>query len=93
MLSSENDLVSNPWKSISLPTWKRNSTTSQPSGRGADELLQDALASYIDELAQTRDLLDSRYDELKSGRVKLIDGEDTLARLRAKTEAQRNIQK
>ena len=60
------------------------------SGRGADELLQDALARYFDELGRTRDMLNSRYDELKSGVVKPIDGEEALARLKAKTEAQRN---
>jgi predicted transcriptional regulator len=62
------------------------------SGRGTDELLQDALAAYFDELVRTRDMLDSRYDELKSGRVKSIDGEEAFARLKAKTEAQRNRQ-
>jgi predicted transcriptional regulator len=62
------------------------------SGRAADELLQDALAAYFDELAKTQDMLNSRYDELKSGRVKPIDGEEAFARLRAKTEAQRNRQ-
>ena len=60
------------------------------SGRGTDELLQDALAAYLDELAQTRDMLDSRYDDMKSGRVKPIEGEEAFARLKAKTEAQRN---
>ena len=60
------------------------------SGRGPDELLQDALAGYLDELTQTRDMLNSRYDELKSGRVKPIDGEEAFARLKAKTQAQRN---
>jgi hypothetical protein len=60
------------------------------SGRGTDELLQDALAGYFDELVQTRDMLNSRYDELKSGRVKPIDGEEAFARLKAKTEARRN---
>jgi hypothetical protein len=58
--------------------------------RGTDELLQDALAVYLDELAQTRDVLNSRYDDLKSGRVKPIDGEEACSRLRANTEAQRN---
>ena len=60
------------------------------SGRGTDELLQDALAAYSDELVQTRDMLNSRYDELKSGTVKPLDGEEAFARLKAKTEAQRN---
>ncbi len=62
------------------------------SGRGTDELLQDALAAYFDELVQTRDMLNSRFDELKNGRVKPIDGEEAFARLKAKTEAQRNRQ-
>ena len=60
------------------------------SGRGTDELLLDALAGYFDELVETRDRLDRRYDDLKTGRAKPIDGEEALARLMAKTEAQRN---
>ena len=60
------------------------------SGRGTDEVLQDALAGYFDELVETWDMLNSRYDDLKSGTVKPIDGEEAFARLKAKTEAQRN---
>jgi predicted transcriptional regulator len=60
------------------------------SGRGTDELLQDALAGYLDELAQTRDMLDSRYDDLKSGRVKPIPGDEVIARLREKSAARRS---
>jgi predicted transcriptional regulator len=59
------------------------------SGRAADELVQDAVAGYVDELAGTREMLDSRYDDIKSGRVKLIDGEEAFARLMAKTESER----
>ena len=39
---------------------------------------------------QTRDMLNRRYDDLKSGRVKPIDGEEAFARLNAKTKAERN---
>jgi predicted transcriptional regulator len=60
------------------------------SGRGTDELVEDALAIFLDEVAQTRDMLNSRYDDLKSGRAKPIDGEEAFSRLRANTEAQRN---
>ena len=60
------------------------------SGRGTDDLLLDALAGYFDELVETRDTLNSRYDDLKTGRVKPIDGEEAFARLKAKTEARRN---
>jgi predicted DNA-binding protein len=49
------------------------------TGRGADELVEEAMAGYLQELAQTRDLLDARYDDLKSGRVRAIDGEEAFA--------------
>ena len=45
------------------------------TGRAKDEFVQDAMAGYFDELAQVRGMLDSRYNELKSGKVTLIDGE------------------
>jgi hypothetical protein len=44
--------------------------------------LQDALAGYFEEVAQTREMLNSRYDDLKSGRAKPIDGEDFFEGLR-----------
>jgi len=59
------------------------------SGRAVVELVQDAVAGYVDELAGTRIMLDSRYDDLKSGRVKLIPGDEVFARLREKSEARR----
>jgi hypothetical protein len=59
------------------------------TGCPVEKLIEDALAGYVPELAQTREMLDSRYDDLKAGRVKPIDGEEAFARLRAKTEAQR----
>jgi hypothetical protein len=68
---------------------KRRHDLAAQSGRATDDLVQDALAAYLDELAQTRDMLDSRYDDLKSGRAKPIDGEEAFARLKARTEAQR----
>lgn len=59
------------------------------SGRAAVELVQDAVAGYVDELAGTREMLNSRYDDIKSGRVKLIPGDEVFARLREKSEARR----
>ena len=46
------------------------------------------MAGYL-RLSQVRGSLDSRYDDLKSGRIKPIDGEDALAKLRRKSEARR----
>jgi predicted DNA-binding protein len=59
------------------------------TGRPTNELLQDALAGYFDELASTREMLDSRYDDLKSGRVKPVSGAEVKARLKAKSDAWR----
>ena len=39
------------------------------SGCETGKLLEDALAGYFDEVMKTRTLLDSRYDDLKSGKV------------------------
>jgi hypothetical protein len=42
-----------------------------------------------DEFVDVRATLDSRYDDLKSGRVKPIGGDEVIARLRAKSAARR----
>jgi hypothetical protein len=33
------------------------------------------MAAYLTEVAEVRNMLDSRYDDIKSGRVKPVDGE------------------
>src|SRR5437868_6656385 len=58
------------------------------TGRAPDDLVEDALAGYLQELSQVREMLDSRYDDLKSGRVKPVDGEDAFARLRRKSKSE-----
>lgn len=60
------------------------------TGRSKTEFVQDAMAGYFDEIARIRSLIDSRYDDIKNGRVKPLDGEEAFARLRAKSEARRN---
>ncbi len=52
------------------------------TGRPACELIEDAVAGYFDDLAHAREMLDSRYDDLKSGKVKTIDGEAFFESLR-----------
>jgi len=59
------------------------------SGRAPDELVEDAMAAYLDELTQVRKMLDSRYDEIKSGRAQPINGEEAFDRLRRKSEDRR----
>ncbi len=59
------------------------------TGRAPDELLEDAMAGYLVEIAQLRTRLDSRYDEIKSGQVKAVDGEEAFKLLRKKNENRR----
>jgi hypothetical protein len=62
------------------------------TGRGPDELVEDAITGYFDELARTREMLDNRYDGLKSGRVKPICRDDLIAHFREKRAAARRTQ-
>jgi len=59
------------------------------SGCRSEELVEDAINGYFDELAYTGEMLDRRFDDLESGKVQLISGDEVKARLRAKTEARR----
>jgi predicted transcriptional regulator len=59
------------------------------TGRAPDELVEDAMTGYLAELTQVRNMLDGRYDDIKSGRVKPIDGEEAFARLRQKSQDRR----
>jgi hypothetical protein len=70
-------------------TEKKLKDLAAQSGCGTDDLVEDATASYVDELLQVRNTLNSRYDDLKSGRVKPIPGDQVIARLRAKSAAYR----
>lgn len=55
------------------------------TGRPSDELVVDAVTGLFNELAFTREMIDRRYDDLESGRVQPIDGEEACRRLMAKT--------
>jgi hypothetical protein len=57
------------------PDLERSCTTSPSS-----------VAGFVDELAAMRGMIESRYDDLKSGRVKPIDGEQAFTRLREKSQ-------
>jgi len=71
-------------------TEKKLKDLAAEGGRGtADELVQDVVEGYFDELAQTREMLNSRYDDLKSGRVKPIAGDEVEAYFREKSAVAR----
>jgi len=56
------------------------------TGRDPDELVQEVMAAHLDVLAEVRATLDSRYDDLESGRVKPISGKAFFESLRQREE-------
>ena len=56
------------------------------SGRATDELLEDAMAGYLQEVTQVREVLDSRYDDIRNGRVEPVDGEAFFDNLRQRED-------
>lgn len=63
---------------------KRLNDLASKTGRAPEALVEDAMAGYLEDLGRVRAMLDSRYDDLKSGRVKPIDGEAFFESLRAR---------
>jgi hypothetical protein len=61
------------------------------TGRAPDELVEEAMAGYLAELTQVRNMLDGRYDDIKSGRVQPVDGENAVAQLRQKNQDRRRL--
>jgi len=59
------------------------------TGRAPEELVEEAMSGYLTELTQVRNMLDSRFDDIKSGRVQPIDGEEAFIQLRQKSQDRR----
>jgi predicted transcriptional regulator len=75
---------------VTPETAKRLQDLTATSGRAPEDIVEDALAGYLQEVTAVRQTLDSRYDDLKSGRVKPIDGEEAFTKLREKSERRRS---
>ena len=60
---------------VTLETAKKLKDLATTSGRAPEDIVEDALAGYL-EVTSVRKTLGSRYDDLTSGRVKPIDGEE-----------------
>ena len=71
---------------IKPETESRLTELSSKSGRATDDLVEDALAGYLAEVAEVREMLDGRYDDIKSGHVKPIDGEAFFDSLRQRED-------
>jgi predicted transcriptional regulator len=67
-------------------TESRLQELAEKTGRDPAELIEDAMAGYLQEVTSVRQMLDSRYDDIKSGRVAPLDGEDALVRLRQRSK-------
>jgi predicted transcriptional regulator len=52
----------------------------------SEQVVESAVKCYLDGLERVREILDSRYDDLESGRVKPIDGEAFFESLRARED-------
>lgn len=60
------------------------------TGRAPDQIVEEALAGYLEELDATRKRLDNRYDDVKSDRVTTIDGDVAWRRLHEKSKRRRS---
>lgn len=67
-------------------TASRLADLASKTGRATDDLFEDALAGYLQEAAEVREMLDGRYDDIKSGRVAPIDGEAFFEDLRQRED-------
>lgn len=67
-------------------TESRLAELASKSGYATDDLVEDALAGYLAEVAEVGEMLDGRYDDIKSGRVKPIDGEAFFDSLRQRED-------
>jgi len=68
--------VTNPELQTKIEQWVKD------TGRPVDELVEDAFAGYFEELTEVRRTLDRRYDDIRTGKVKLIPGDQVEAELR-----------
>jgi plasmid stabilization system protein ParE/predicted transcriptional regulator len=75
---------------VTPETAKKLKDLATTSGRAPEDIVEDALAGYLEEVASVRNTLDSRYDDLQSGRVKPIDGEEAFRKVREKSERRRS---
>jgi hypothetical protein len=59
------------------------------TGLAPDKLVEDAMAGYVAELVETREMLNRRYDDLKTGKVTPISRDEVIAHFREKSAAGR----
>jgi len=75
---------------VTPETAKKLNDLAATSGRAPEDIIEDALSGYLEEVNSVRKTLDGRYDDLKDGQVEPIDGEEAFTRLRDKSERRRS---
>jgi hypothetical protein len=60
---------------------------SAETGRPIGDLVEDAITGYFTEVGEIRTTLDSRYDDIESGAVQPVDGEEACRILRERAAA------
>jgi hypothetical protein len=60
---------------------------SAETGRPASDLVEDVILGYFSEAERIKATLDSRYDDVESGRVEPRDSEDAIRLLRSRAAA------
>ena len=73
---------------VTPETAKKLNDLATTSGCAPGDIVEDALDGHLEEVVGKTP--DSRYDDLKSGRVKPIDGEEAFRKLREKSERRRS---
>ncbi len=71
---------------IKPETESRLAELASKSGRATEDLVEDAIAGYLAEVAEVGEMLDRRYDDIKSGRVAPVDGEAFFDNLRQRED-------
>ena len=59
------------------------------TGRDNADVLGEVIDSYFEELTRVNATLDRRYDEIKSGHVKTVSGDEVFESLRRKSDERR----
>lgn len=62
---------------------------SAQTGRPSIDLIEDAVAGYFNELGELRAQLDSRYDDIASGKAQLVNGDEAYRTLKDTANARR----
>jgi len=60
---------------------------SAETGLPIGDLVEDAITGYFGEVEEIKAMIDSRYDDIESGRVQMVDGEEACRILRERAAA------